>query len=783
MAFLSVSLFQVSQVKANNVPTGQIDSDTVSVLKNKMMALTYHYGTQSFSIKNLSDNRTFVTQMRLAKKIKEVRELGITDPVFGNGREMVVTTIDGQVLFQLFDKQSFVFVKSEFRNEGTVDQVIDKINPLTFSIDLNKSADQLRTLGTGGLLAADKNPGSYVFLTTVDPLSRNGVIAAWLTNEKGSGVLFSSVENDRVRINPQIDYGRWVIPAGKTENAETLLIGYFDDARIGEEKFADAVALSQHIKLLPRTATYCTWYAEKNGGAGSEASTIVLAKFVKDNLKSYGLETIQIDDMWQSGGKYDGPRRGFDVVDTKGPYPNGMVTTASAINEDGLRAGIWWMPFARNHQDPAYKDRQHWFAYRNDGLPYKTSWGGTSLDLTQPEALNHVLTIGKAMRSWGYKYFKMDGLWTGTVTEQVYINDGYKDDHMGNNKPLFNSLKTQIEAYRDALKLLKKEVGNEVFFSGCSASQNMRSLGASFGLVDAMRIGPDYNHDGQGLRTGPLRASRLYFLNGRVWWNDPDPSVIRESGSSTADEGVTGIGSLGRARVMPSFVAITGQFFLSSDWLPDLPKERLEIMKRTMLSHHGTARPVDAFDVDLPSIWLASDRKSGIERNIVGLFNWEKGPQELGATFEKIGLDHQRSYYGFDFWNNKPLGLISEKLRLDISGEETRIIALRAKENHPIIVSTSQHVTQGMIDVSEEQWKKNTLKVKSKLIGGDPYEVRIAGLKDGGNWRIRAAKLLSGQKNVHIAILPQDDDGWLRISLTSEKDQVVDFALIFDKAT
>lgn len=105
LAFLSVSLFQVSQVKANHVPTGQIDRDTVSVLKNKTMALTYHDGTQSFSIKNLSVNRTFVTQMRLANKIKEVRELGITDPVFGNGREMVVTTIDGQVLFQLFDKQ------------------------------------------------------------------------------------------------------------------------------------------------------------------------------------------------------------------------------------------------------------------------------------------------------------------------------------------------------------------------------------------------------------------------------------------------------------------------------------------------------------------------------------------------------------------------------------------------------------------------------------------------------------------------------------------------------
>ena len=25
--------------------------------------------------------------------------------------------------------------------------------------------------------------------------------------------------------------------------------------------------------------------------------------------------------------------------------------------------------------------------------------------------------------------------------------------------------------------------------------------------------------------TGPVRGTRLYFMHGRVWWNDPDPSL------------------------------------------------------------------------------------------------------------------------------------------------------------------------------------------------------------------------------------------------------------------
>lgn len=646
---------------------------------------------------------------------------------------------------------------------------------------MHQPVSKLKTLGTGGLLDADKNPGSYVFLTTVDPATRNGVVAGWLTNEKGSGVLFSSVNNNLIEIKAQIDYGRFRLAAKATEATETLVIGYFADARLGEEQFADAIAKQQNIKLKPRTAVYCTWYSEKNGGAGTESETIKLAGFIKDQLKPFGMGVLQIDDEWQAGGKYSGPRRGFDRVDPKGGYPNGMTKTAEAIKNDGLTAGIWWMPFSRNHQDPEYKDRQHWFAKRLNGKPYETSWGGTSLDLTNPEVQNHISYVAKKMQGWGYNYFKMDGLWTGTVTEQVYINDGYKNDSIGNNKPLFNPMKTQIEAYRDGLRLLRHAVGNEVFLSGCCVSQNMRSFGASMGLVNSMRIGPDFNHDGESIRTGVIRASILYFLNGRVWWNDPDPSMLRENGKSTADGAADGIGSLTRARLLPSYVAVSKQFFLSSDWLPDLPNDRIEIMKRSMASHTGIARPVDAFDKSLPSIWLASDQKAGVKRNVIGLFNWATSPQKIGSSIKWAGLADKTVYYAFDFWANKPLSDISGSFAMELPAESCQIIAVRAKSNHPVVVSTSQHVTQGMIDLLKEDWKDGTLSGTSKLIAGDNYELRIAGINDGGKWKIDQVSLIGDANGTTIKVLPQQENGWLRVLVKSNKSQVVNWKLKFVK--
>jgi len=775
----SVGAF-AGQERIHNIAVHKVKEQPV--ITNQFLTVNYNVAGKNLEVIFKSGNKTFLRNVTPKGINGKVTKKEMVSAAFGKGNALVFNTSDGgSISFALYPSQPFLFVNQTVKNAGNDFVDIDKLNPLSFSVDLNQPISKLKTLGTGGLLDADKNPGSYVFLTTVDPATRNGVVAGWLTNEKGSGVLFSSVNNNLIEIKAQVDYGRFRLAAKATEATETLIIGYFADARLGEEQFADAIAKQQNIKLKQRSAVYCTWYSEKNGGAGTESETIKLAGFIKDQLKPFGMGVLQIDDEWQAGGKYSGPRRGFDRVDPKGGYPNGMTKTAEAIKNDGLTAGIWWMPFSRNHQDPEYKDRQHWFAKRLNGKPYETSWGGTSLDLTNPEVQNHISYVAKKMQGWGYNYFKMDGLWTGTVTEQVYINDGYKNDSIGNNKPLFNPMKTQIEAYRDGLRLLRHAVGNEVFLSGCCVSQNMRSFGASMGLVNSMRIGPDFNHDGESIRTGVIRASRLYFLNGRVWWNDPDPSMLRESGKSTADGAANGIGSLTRARLLPSYVALSKQFFLSSDWLPDLPNDRIEIMKRCMASHTGIARPVDAFDKSLPSIWLATDLKAGVMRNVIGLFNWATSPQNIGSSTKWTGLADKTVYYAFDFWENKPLSNISGSFAMEIPAESCRIIAVRAKSNHPIVVSTSQHITQGMIDLLKEEWKNGTLSGTSKLIAGDDYELRIAGINDGGKWKLDKASLIGDTDGTTIKVLPQQENGWLRVLVKSNKSQVVNWKLKFVK--
>lgn len=729
-------------------------------IENEDLSVSYDRVENTVSLTEKRTGLIFVKDCRIEGGDGNAVTSSARDPIFGIGHKIVIHQSDGNsVSLEVYRKLQFVLVRKTIKNSGASELDLQKSVPLTFELDLGESATVLRTLGTGGLLPAEQNPGSYVLLACAVPETRRGVVTGWITQDRGSGVVFSSVKNDKVGFSAQIDYGHLRIPAGESVTLETFAIGFFDDARIGLENFADTIKRQYGIKLRPRSAVYCTWYSEEHGGAGDEKSTVELARFIDGSLKSYGLTVLQIDDWWQDGPKLDGPARGFDQVRPDGPYPHGIAPVARELEKLGLTLGLWWLPFGRNHADPAWKDRQEWFARWADGTPMKTkSFGGTCLDLTHPEVKQHLAMLAKRYREWGVKYYKMDGLWTGTATELAYINDGYKDDNMSNVSPFHDPSKTQIEAYRDGLKLLRQNAGDDVFFSGCAVSQNMRSFGGSFGLVDAMRIGPDFNHDKLGVKTGPIRASRLYFLNGRVWWNDPDPTKVRASDSvSAADKGANGAVSLGMAQLTTSFSALTGQFFLLSDWLPNLPKERIEILKRTMESHDAVARPVDYFDNFLPYIWLLTDEKSGVRRNVFGLFNWEHKAQTLGTTLLKAGLDPACTYHAFDFWNNTLLPDVKNSLSYELPPESCRIIAVRAAENQPLLLSTSRHVTQGIVDVISERWNGNTLSGISSVIAGDPYELRIR-VPEG--WIFEKAL-------ADITVTVIESDGIVRLTLTS----------------
>ena len=690
--------------------------------------------------------------------------------VFGQGNAIKITHRNGaRQSVMVFPNVPFVLLGTMLHNDGAEPLVTNHIRVLSTAVDLAKPLGELRGFGTAGLRAVEKCPGSYAYLALVDPATRAGVVGGWITHDRGSGVVLLPVEEDTARLEAQIDYGRLRIKPGADAEAETFALGWFADARLGLEAYADAVARVYSIKLPPQPSGYCTWYAEKYGGGCDEKHLAELAVFAAKELIPFGFEFVQIDDQWQAGVSTNGPNRNFTLAAPKGPYPSGMKATANNLNQLGLTPGIWFMPFAGTSYDPFFKDHQDWFAKTADGKPFETTWGGTCLDLSQPGAREHVRdVVQRIAHEWGYRLFKMDGLWTGTATRLMYVNDGYADDHIG-EALLHDPDKTQVEAFRDGLKLVREVAGPKVFLLGCCVSQNMRSFGGSFGLLDAMRVGPD---TGAG-QIGSPHASRNYFLHGRVWQNDPDCVSVRASTS------------LSQARVNASFTAIAGHLFYNSDWLPDLSAERLEILKRTLPAHGLRPRPVDVFENDPARIWLLTDTRQTPRRDVVALFNWNQSrAATLTCALDRLSLPASQEFVAFDFWANQFVPPFREKLSAQLPAASCRVLAVRPVSYHPQLLSTSRHVTQGIVDVLEEKWDAaaQTLEGLSRVVANDPYELRMVVPISQNSWRAQALVLSAEDGRAGVQSEFKQDGPKLRATLTSPASREVRWHVKFAAA-
>ncbi len=755
-----ILLFVLSAAPSRMEAASTIESDRYSV------SVEATDGTFTVAVK--PGGKTILSAGKLSGSGGTAKTVDLNDKKFGKGQGIEVCYGDGnRELVALFPGLPFVTFRSTLHNAGTESVVHKHIPTVSAAIELGKPLAEIKTLGTGGLLAPDKNPGSYVFLSVVDPETRSGVVGGWLSHDRGSGVVFSPVEGDSIRIQAQIDYGCLRIKPGEDAIAETFAIGFFEDARFGLEAYADAIGKIYAVKLLPQTAGLCTWYMDRNAAACDEVNIKELNAACARELKPFGFDFMLIDDNWQDGVKENGPKKNFTTHAPQGPYPSGMKSTAENIESFGLTPGIWFMPFAGNYKDPFFKDRQHLFVKNTNGQPYETSWGGTCLDLTRPETQEFVRSIvHRISHDWGYKLFKMDGFWTGSATPQMYVNDGYKKDGIG-DAVFSDPDKTNIETLRDGTKLIREAAGPDVFLLGCCVVQNMRSFGGSFGLLDAMRVGPDTN-DGS---IGSLHASRVWFLHGRVWWNDPDFVSVRASLS------------LDRARLNAGWTAISGQLYYISDWLPNYPAERLDIVKRTIPAHGLPARPVDVFEQQIARIWIVTDTRQAVRRDVVAYYNWDKDRAEISATPERIGLPPAKEYVGFDFWANKFIPPFSGALTATLPGTSSRIMAIRPVSEFPQLLSTSRHVTQGIIDVVDEKWdaEKLRLSATSKLVANDPYELRIVVPSSENSWRATGITVSEEDAADGVKAEIKQDGPRIRAAISSPVSRDVKWQVAFER--
>lgn len=748
------------------------------------------YSQNTLSISQTGSKAPFLDGIQLISKSghqPDVRK--ITHPLWGEGSFMTIVDNSGNKnTIAVYRLLPFVVMQKELMNASAKEIRIAKEQLFEGKINLGTSPEKLKSMSTAGLHPLTRPSGGYVFMAVGNPETREGIICGWLTSERGSGIVFSDYRDGQAYLRARIDYGDLRIAAAQSAKTEILLLGYATDVRKGLEDYGDALARQLNVKLPAQPSVYCTWYHAR---ASDEKKMKENTDFTFERLKQYGFHVLQIDDYWQLGVKENGPRRNFTGVRPDGPYPSGMKPIADYIRSKGFSPGIWYIPFAGSWNDPFWKDKMDLFLkegkspdnyiYKMEGLtsatfpkgeaPYEARWGGTCLDLSNPKAIDYVKFIANRLSNeWGYNYFKVDGLWTGTGTPSIYINSEYRDDDLG-TQTRFNPAITPIEGYVNGLKAIRESASSDLFLLGCCTPQNMRSFGPALGRVDAMRVGPDNGANPKLLIRGPQFSTRVFFLNKRVWYNDPDPVYVR---ASFPEE---------MAKTSVSWASLTGSLHSSSEQYSELPANRLEILTRSLPSHNlKTVRPVDFLENDPATVWLLTDDRDKVRKDVIGLFNWDiTKAANIAYPLNRIELPASSQYVGFDFWANRFIPPFSDSISGLLAPGGCRIISIRPVKDYPQVISTSRHLTQGVIDLTSEGWnaKTQTLSGRSEVIGGEVYELRLVVPEGQNSWLAESSEVaIDGKKQT--AEIRQEGPS-IRIKFTPKSNQKVDWSVRFKK--
>jgi hypothetical protein len=494
---------------------------------------------------------------------------------------------------------------------------------------------------------------------------------------------------------------------------------------------------------------WMTWYAVQFDA--SEETVLENARWQAEHLKEFGANTIWVDWEWYH---CDFSGVGQAGIDSFHPdpvrYPHGLKHVADEIKNLGLIPALW----IGATNDPT--ENEFIRAHPETVLVHKPQWCGQYFfDLTHPLYLNDFLPrVFQQLLDWGYEALKWDCL-----PIQIQLCDAYHDRFYD------PGLSTE-QAMLGAVAAARRVVGPNFYMLYCAGTTD-RDTSIAAAAFDAARIGGDIFKWEDFIGQCIAKVMKVYALHNVVFINDPDNVILREK-----------FNSFDQALSRLSFVSLLGLPITLGDRLPDLPEERIELLRRGMPSL--TTHPMDirttAHDYRVVKANLAVNRPFE-QWNVVDVFNLLEEEVEVTVDLHDdlhLALE-EGPYLVYDFWNKEYVGEITCCFTSRLRSCASRIYAVHKKSGHPQIISTSRHLSQGAVDLMRVDWNEDSkiLSGVSKVVKGDEYEI-VGYVPDGlrvfaeGNgslsadvrnlgrnlWSLRLHPLTSGEAAWAIAFTP-----------------------------
>jgi hypothetical protein len=483
---------------------------------------------------------------------------------------------------------------------------------------------------------------------------------------------------------------------------------------------------------------WCSWTSYY--GDVTENAIVQNVDWLAAHLKPYGFQYVQIDDGYDRGLKEG--HYWIEHWDDK-KFPKGPQWMTGYIKSKGLHPGLWLVP---NAYAGAVEAHPNWYLRDRQGK-IVLDYGTPALDSSHPEVLDFLEKLFVTLGSWGFEYYKFDG-------EHALPKYAPPVDL----SRLHNPTADPLAVYRHRLEVIRQAVGPNTFIEGCPAGTPLNGIGffnsyfnghdvynnwnGMYALFSSINANAFLNHvavyvmPGEGMELGE-RISVEEAKRRR-------PAEVVET-AQTREDPMIGFGvTTAEARTLVSLVSLSGVAYPLAGVMPELPAERLPLLQRTMPTM--SIMPMDLFsrgtDVDwatfknisaddyihnYPEILdLKVAAKSGTYE-VVALPNWRTSPVSKTISLTRqLGVNPDEKHVAFDFWNQKLLGVVSNRMSIEIEGHDTRVVLVHPLLDRPQLIGISRHIT-GAFSIQDLSWDaaSHTMQGLSETVPGDDYTLFI----------------------------------------------------------
>jgi len=462
-------------------------------------------------------------------------------------------------------------------------------------------------------------------------------------------------------------------------------------------------------------------------------------------LKPFGLAIWSIE-SWQAGSDTQ-PVRDFDHLSMQpheGQFPHGMKWLAEEIKKLGFVPGIWTAPFGTGSSE-WYEAHRGWFLHDAAGKPLSNWCGRFLLDPSQPAVRRYLEQMHRVMADdWGYEFFKIDG--------------------MANFAPHYSALYYELDEVRAAfarrcdnpfelcVQALRRGIGPDRVLLCCYGHYT----GPEVAVGDAARLGGDIVSPGEPSNWHNVLSQasvtlRQLFVHNIVWYGDPDTLLVGD------------YHTLDVARITATVVALPGLVMFSGDKLRELAPDRMRLIQQALPV--CDVHPLDLFPIcEMKPIWDLKIRRSFGAWDVVSIFNWDDEERNRGFQFAELGLDDEREYVVYDFWNSRFLGYCSCEFCATVAPRSNLLLAIHLTAGRPQFLSTDRHITQGGTCLKQVVWDADTgaLEGKSDFVANHP--TRLTVLVPNG-WRFVSVDA----ERAEVLSAEIDADGVLKLLMRSEE--------------